>query len=42
MFTHKDDDHRFDGYNSYAMAGYVRFLQDAGARVVPFLYDEDE
>ena len=36
------DDHRFDEYGSYIMSAYVRFVQSAGARVVPFLWDEPE
>jgi hypothetical protein len=41
-FTPDKDDHRFDDYKSYIMAAYVRFVQGAGARVVPFIYDEPE
>ena len=38
----KYDDHRFDDYASVVEAHYVRFLEAAGARVVPLLYDADE
>ena len=41
-FTPHKDDHRFDDYNSYIMAAYVRFVQAQGARVVPFVYNETE
>ena len=41
-FTPDKDDHRFDDYKSYIMAAYVRFVQGAGARVIPFIYDEPE
>ena len=33
-------DPRFDGYDSYIMAAYVKFVEAAGARVVPILYNE--
>lgn len=39
-FTTKKDDHRFDGYKSYIMGAYVRYIQASGARVVPFVYNE--
>lgn len=35
-------DHRFDNYTSFIMGGYVRFLQGAGARVVPLVLGEPE
>ena len=35
-----DKDPRFKNHNSYIAASYVRFLESAGARVVPILYDE--
>lgn len=41
-FTPHEDDHRFDNYSSYIMAAYVRFVEGAGARVVPFVYNEPE
>lgn len=32
----------FDGYNSYVMAAYVKFMEASGARVVPLIHGEDE
>jgi hypothetical protein len=28
----------FDGYSSYVMAAYVKFMEAAGARVVPLIH----
>jgi hypothetical protein len=28
----------FDGYNSYVMAAYVKYMEAAGARVVPLIH----
>lgn len=39
---HHDDDHRFDTYKSYIMGAYVRFVESAGARVVPILFNDSE
>ena len=39
---HHDDDHRFDNYKSYIMGAYVRFVESAGARVVPILFNDSE
>jgi len=36
------NDTRFDNYTSFIMGGYVRFLQGAGARVVPIILGESE
>lgn len=33
-------DSRFDGYDSYMMAAYVRWMEAAGARVVPLIMGE--
>jgi gamma-glutamyl hydrolase len=35
-----DGDSRFDGYDSYLMAAYVKFVEEAGARVVPLIWGE--
>ena len=35
-------DPRFDNHTSYIMASYVKFLEAAGARVVPILWNEPE
>jgi gamma-glutamyl hydrolase len=35
-----DGDSRFDGYDSYLMAAYVKFVEAAGARVVPLIWGE--
>jgi len=37
-----DGDSRFDGYDSYLMAAYVKFVEAAGARVVPLIWGEPE
>ena len=34
------DDERFDGYKSYIMASYVKFMESSGARVVPIINEE--
>lgn len=34
-------DSRFDGYRSYIMAAYVKWVEAAGARVVPIIMYED-
>jgi len=39
-FMPDEDDHRWDNYTSFIKGGYVRWLQSAGARVVPILIDE--
>jgi gamma-glutamyl hydrolase len=39
---HSKDDHRFDDYTSFIMGAYVRFIEGAGARVVPIKWDDDE
>jgi len=36
------DDPRFDGYSSYIMLDYVRFVEANGARIVPIINGEDE
>ena len=37
-----DGDSRFDGYDSYLMAAYVKFVEAAGARVVPLIVNESD
>ena len=37
-----NNDPRFDGYDSYIMAAYVKFMEAAGARVVPLVWNEPE
>jgi gamma-glutamyl-gamma-aminobutyrate hydrolase PuuD len=32
----------YDGYRTYVMAAYVKYLEAAGARVVPMMTTEDE
>lgn len=34
------DDPMFEGYSSYIMTSYVKFMESAGARVVPLIVDE--
>ena len=34
------DDSRFNGYNSYIMTSYVKFMESAGARVIPLIVNE--
>jgi len=34
------DDPRFEGYDSYMMASYVKYLEQSGARVVPLIMGE--
>lgn len=34
------DDPRFAGYETYMMAAYVKFLEAAGARVVPLILND--
>lgn len=36
------NDPRFEGTDSYMMAAYVKFMEAAGARVVPLIWDEPE
>jgi len=36
------NDPRFEGYDSYIMAAYVKFMEAAGARVVPLVWNEPE
>jgi len=36
------NDPRFDGYDSYMMAAYVKYMELAGARVVPLILGEPE
>lgn len=33
-------DPRFEGYNSYIMAAYVKFMEGSGARVIPIIDTE--
>ena len=35
-------DPRFDGYNSYIMAAYVKFMEGSGARVIPIVDTESQ
>ena len=35
-------DPRFEGYTSYIMSSYVKFMESSGARVVPLIYGEPE
>jgi hypothetical protein len=35
-----DGDSRFDWYDSYFMVAYVKFVEEAGARVVPLIWGE--
>jgi gamma-glutamyl hydrolase len=35
-------DPRFEGTDSYMMAAYVKFMEAAGARVVPLIWNEPE
>jgi gamma-glutamyl hydrolase len=35
------NDMRFVGTDSYIMAAYVKFMEAAGARVVPLIWNED-
>lgn len=39
-FVPEPEDKRFDGYNSFVMGAYVKFLEGAGARIVPFVRGE--
>lgn len=34
------DDPRFEGTDSYMMAAYVKFMEAAGARVIPLIWNE--
>lgn len=34
------DDPRFAGYDSYIMSAYVKFLESAGARIIPMIRSE--
>lgn len=36
------DDPRFEGYDSYLMSAYVKFMEGSGARVVPLIWGEPE
>ena len=36
------NDPRFDGYNSYIMAAYVKFMEGSGARVIPIVDTESQ
>ena len=35
------DNPKFNGYTSYIMASYINYIESAGGRAVPLIYDAD-
>lgn len=41
LLKHDRENPEFKGYASYIMKNYITFLESAGARVVPLIWDGD-